>query len=286
MLKSIRPDQARMGMYVHAFEGGWLSHPLWRSRFLISSDKDLDRIRASESGIIIDTTKGSDIAPPPGRKGPSIPASMRAAGGFGRADQARAAELALRSTKVVKAMYEDCRLGRDVTTTDILSTVDDIADSLNNMAAFISVTRLKAQDDATYTHSVAVCALMISMARELGLPPEAVHDLGMAGLLHDIGKVSVNPSILLKAEALTDAELAELRRHPTIGHEILSAAQGIPAVALDVCLHHHERPDGSGYPFGLKQDAISQATRMASVCDVYDAMTSIRPYSATKSPLE
>lgn len=273
-------------MYVHSFSGGWLSHPLWRSRLLISSEQELTRIRSSNCEIIIDTAKGRDAPPPQSIRAPVSPAPMRASGRFGRADKVRATELAQRSKTIVDAMFADCRLGKGVPTTEILAVVDDIASSLNNMAAFISVTRLKAQDDQTYTHSVAVCALMINLARELGYTTDAARDLGMAGLLHDIGKSTIPPDILLKAGPLNEAETIEMRRHPVQGHSILSATTGVPAVALDVCQHHHERLDGSGYPFGLKGEAISIATRMASICDAYDAMTSIRPHAAGKSPLE
>lgn len=285
MLKTIRPEQATLGMYVHSISGGWLSHRLWRSRLLISSNEELQRIRASNSEIVIDTDKGRDVAAPrPVR--PVITGSMRASGRFGRADQARATELAQRSKAVVSAMFADCRIGKGVPTDEILAVVDDIANSLNNMAAFISVTRMKLQDDETYTHSIAVCALMISLARELGYPDAAVRDLGMAGLLHDLGKSMVPHEILLKQGPLNEDETREMRLHPVRGHDMLSTSDGVPPVALDVCLHHHERLDGSGYPFGLKDVAISPATRMASICDVYDAMTSVRPYAPSKSPLE
>lgn len=285
MLKKIRADQVTLGMYVDTIAGGWLSHSLWRSRFLITSAEELESVRSSNAEIVIDTTKGRDVAIPRAKQMP-ITFGMRASGQFGRADQARATELARRSKAVVSAMFDDCRLGKGVPTGDILQVVDDIADTLNNIAAFVSVTRLKAQDDQTYTHSLAVCALMISLARELGYPADEVRDLGMAGLLHDVGKSMISPDILLKAGPLNAEEMIEMRSHPAKGHDILSATSGVPPVALDVCLHHHERLDGSGYPFGLKDDSITPAARMASICDVYDAMTSIRPHAVRKTPLE
>ncbi len=273
-------------MYVHSFAGGWLAQPLWGARFLISSNKELERVHSSDSEIVIDTAKGCDVATVQPVQAPIGPRAMRASVRFGRADQVRATELAQRSKTVVNAMFADCRLGKGVVTDDILAVVDDIADSLNNIAAFVSVTRLKAHDDQTYTHSVAVCALMISLARELGYPAAAVRDLGMAGLLHDIGKSMISPDILLNAGRLNEADTIQMRRHPVQGHRILSATTGVPPAALDACLHHHERLDGLGYPFGLKGEAISAATRMVTICDVYDAITSIRPYAAGQSPLE
>lgn len=282
MLKTIRAQDATLGMYVQSFGGNWLSHPFWKAKFLISSPDDLAKIRTSEVDLVIDTTRGCDIAPPAADRRIVPPA-----GRFGRAGQKRVVDLAQRSTGVVKSLFDDCRLGRTVDTADILSTVDDIADVLiHDLSAFISVTRLKSKDDYTYTHSVAVCALMISLAQEMGEPAKAVRELGMAGLLHDVGKVAVPDDILRKTGPLTAAEVAEVERHTTHGHAMLSQAADIPPVALDVALHHHERPDGTGYPFGLTGEAISRATRMASICNVYDALTSIRDDRRGLSPME
>lgn len=125
------------------------------------------------------------------------------AGRFGRAGQKRVVDLAQRSTGVVKTLFDDCRLGRTIDTADILSTVDDIADVLiHDLSAFIGVTRLKSKDDYTYMHSVAVCALMISLAQEMGEPAKTVCELGMAGLLHDVGKVAIPDDILHKSDPL------------------------------------------------------------------------------------
>ncbi|RYF19546.1 MAG: HD-GYP domain-containing protein, partial [Oxalobacteraceae bacterium] len=204
---------------------------------------------------------------------------------FGRADKARATALAERSTRVVKALFNDHRLGREVPASLILPVVDDIVGTLeHNISAFISVTRLKDKDDETYTHSVAVCALMISLARATGAPASTIQSMGLAGLLHDIGKVMIDDAILTKKGDLTEDEMREIRRHPELGHALL-ATDDLPPVALDVCLHHHERLDGSGYPFGLAGDAVSQPARMAAICDVYEAMTTDRAYRKGMPPI-
>ena len=285
MLKQIRPEEAAIGMYVQAFDGSWMAHPFWRARFLISTAEQLARIKAGGVGLTIDTSKGADVRPAKPKPQPATP--TRPSGRFGKADKARAKELAERSTRVVRTLFDSNRLGTGIDAESILETVDDIAEEMNrNMSAFISVTRLKSKDDFTYTHSIAVCALMISLAREIGVPDKIARDFGMAGLLHDVGKVAISDDILLKADCLTDTESAEMRRHPMLGHEILSVSTSVPPVALDVCLHHHERPDGTGYPFGLKGDTLSRAVRIASICDVYEAMTSSRPYREGMTSLE
>ncbi|WP_165899699.1 HD-GYP domain-containing protein [Sphingomonas sp. PP-CE-1G-424] len=274
-----------MGMFVRGFEGKWLSHPFWKNHFLISSEEKLARVRTGQIAVIIDTSRGLDVAVPQGES--AATKQMATKGRFGRADTTRAAELAQRCTGVVKTLFDDCRLGRTIDTAAILLMVDEISGELvHNMPAFLAVTRLKAKDEATYTHSVAVCALMISLAREMGVPPYEVRELGMAGLLHDIGKAIVSDDILHKPTPLTREEWAQIKRHPTFGYEMLSRTPGLPPVALDVCLHHHERLDGTGYPSSLIEADISRAVRMASVCDVYDAMTSIRSYKKGMSPLE
>ncbi len=107
----------------------------------------------------------------------------------------------------------------------------------------------------------------------------------MAGLLHDIGKMTIPDTVLNKPGKLTDREFQTMRGHPEAGARLL-AGQDVGQVALDVCLHHHEKIDGSGYPHGLAGDQISLFSKMAAVCDVYDAVTSDRSYKKGWDPAE
>jgi HD-GYP domain-containing protein (c-di-GMP phosphodiesterase class II) len=106
-------------------------------------------------------------------------------------------------------------------------------------------------------HNVAVCALMIALAKQLDLTVEQIKEFGTAGLLHDIGKMSVDSSILNKPGKLTELEFEVVRRDPEAGHQYLLQASGIGKAALDVCLHHHERVDGTGYPYRLNGEELS-----------------------------
>jgi HD-GYP domain-containing protein (c-di-GMP phosphodiesterase class II) len=150
----------------------------------------------------------------------------------------------------------------------------------------ISVARLKRRDEYTYMHSVAVCALMVSLARELGLQGEQIRQAGLAGMLHDLGKALIPLEVLNKPGKLTDDEFTLMKSHPGHGHELLVEGGGATAMILDVCLHHHEKLDGTGYPKGLKSDEISLFAKMGAVCDVYDAVTSKRPYKDGWDPGE
>jgi len=165
--------------------------------------------------------------------------------------------------------------------------VEEISDSvLRNGSALISLARLKTADDYTYMHSVAVCAMMIALARQLGLDEEQVRLAGLAGLLHDLGKALIPAEILNKPGKLTDAEFTIIKSHPVHGHKMLLAASQVHPLVLDVCLHHHEKTDGSGYPGRLKNEEISLFAKMGAVCDVYDAISSNRPYKTGWDPAE
>jgi putative nucleotidyltransferase with HDIG domain len=165
--------------------------------------------------------------------------------------------------------------------------VEDISDSVSrNPGAIISLARLKTADDYTYMHSVAVCAMMVALARQLGLDEVQTRSCGMAGLLHDLGKVAMPKEVLNKPGKLTDAEFAVMKTHPTEGYKMLMASNGVDPVALEVVLHHHEKMDGSGYPEQLQGEQISLYSKMGAVCDVYDAITSNRPYKTGWDPAE
>jgi HD-GYP domain-containing protein (c-di-GMP phosphodiesterase class II) len=135
-------------------------------------------------------------------------------------------------------------------------------------------------------HSMAVCTLMVNAARHMGKSEAETRDFGMAGLLHDLGKMGIPDTILNKESRLTDAEFRAVCDHPEQGYQALSRSPNIPDMALDVCRHHPEKMDGSGYPFGLPSEAISLGARLGAVCDVYDALTSERVYKNAWTPVE
>jgi putative nucleotidyltransferase with HDIG domain len=135
-------------------------------------------------------------------------------------------------------------------------------------------------------HSVAVCALMIALARQLGLSGEEIRAAGTAGLLHDLGKARIPSDILNKPGKLTEQEFEVIKSHPRHGWDLLRQVRGIDDISLDVCLHHHEKMDGTGYPDGLAGEEISLYARMGAVCDIYDAVTSNRPYKKGWDPAE
>lgn len=297
VLKRIPVSELLQGMYIHELCGSWMEHPFWKTRFLLDNPKDLQRIR--DSGIRevwIDIDKGLNV--PSGQTVEQVKVETEAlllAAESAKKPKllaldeeiARAAKLCDSSKAAVMAMFGDARMGRAIDVAHVAELVDEISASiLRQPNALISLARLKHADDYTYMHSVAVCALMIALARQLELSDELVREAGMAGLLHDIGKMAVPHEVLNKPGKLTDAEFELVRGHPEAGGKILLDCQQVSALVLDVCLHHHEKIDGTGYPHRLSGGQISLFAKMGAVCDVYDAISSNRPYKAGWEPAE
>ena len=301
MLKKINVKQLTVGMHLKEFCGSWMEHPFWRNAFVITDPADIEAILASSiQEVWIDNEKGLDVAAgeltvsvaeseaqvdaelsvaaEEQREVAPVPASV---------ELIRAAKICAQSKRAVSSMFQEARLGKAVNTASAKKLVEEISDSVSrNPGALISLARLKTADDYTYMHSVAVCALMIALSKQLNLDEIQTRSAGIAGLLHDLGKALMPMEVLNKPGKLTDEEFAIIKTHPEEGHKLLLGSTGADAMALDVVLHHHEKTDGSGYPKHLKDKEISLFAKMGAVCDVYDAITSNRPYKAGWDPAE
>ncbi len=301
MLKKIDVKYLREGMYVQELCSSWMDTPFWKKSFMLDDLTILEKIKKTQiQEVWIDTSKGLDvlqegsteIVPSVIQEIPKpvpqavlafdkiVPVSMDA-------EMGRAAKIVGKSKEAVFSMFSEARMGNVVDAENAMPLVEEIAHSvMRNPGALIGLARLKTADDYTYMHSVAVCALMIALSRKLGLDDDKTREAGLAGLLHDIGKMAVPSAILNKPGKLTDAEFISVKEHPEAGYKMLLEAKGVGKIALDVCLHHHEKIDGSGYPNRLSGDQISLYAKMGAICDVYDAITSNRPYKQGWCPAE
>jgi len=301
MLKVVSTKQVRLGMFIHELKGSWIDHPFWKKAFKLEDSTDLKKLHASAiKEVVIDTSKGLDVLQEVALDKPieqqlpisksieepqAIHQTVQVKRVTAAEERVRAKQVISASRKAVTSMFNDARMGKAIKAEAAMQFVDDIADSVSrNEGALISLVRLKNKDDYTYMHSVAVCALMVALAKELGMSESDVKQAGLAGLLHDIGKAAVPIDLLNKPGALTDDEFSKVKLHPERGHELLIQANITDPVTLDVCLHHHEKVNGTGYPHRLQGDAISLFARMGAVCDVYDAITSNRPYKEGWEP--
>jgi putative nucleotidyltransferase with HDIG domain len=294
MLKVISTKQVRKGMFIHELKGAWIDHPFWQKAFILEDASDLKKLQASSvKDVVIDIAKGLDVLEPDLAPEIEKPIEIKSTSTLVSAqktavlpmrvsateEQAQAKKIINASKKAVTSMFHEVRMGKAVNQQVAIKLVDDIAASVaRNEGALISLVRLKNKDDYTYMHSVAVCALMVALAKELGLSEPETRQAGMAGLLHDIGKAGIPMEVLNKPGALTEEEFALVKEHPQRGHVMLTQGQVTDEATLDVCLHHHEKVNGMGYPHQLKSDEISLFAKMGAVCDVYDAVTSNRPY--------
>jgi putative two-component system response regulator len=145
-------------------------------------------------------------------------------------------------------------------------------------AVVLSLARtIEARDSYTRGHCERLATSAVQLGLKVGLSVEQVEALRVAGIVHDVGKVAVPDSVLLKAGPLTPQETAIMRRHPVEGERICSPLKSLRRV-LPIIRHHHERMDGSGYPDGLRGDAIPLVARILQIVDIYDALTTDRPY--------
>ena len=144
---------------------------------------------------------------------------------------------------------------------------------------------LDAREQKTGEHSKRVAEMALVLAREMGVTPEEVQTIRMGALLHDIGKIAVPDSILLKPGALTPDERAIMRKHAQVGYDIIQSSP-VLRPAAEIVISHHERYDGTGYPRGLKGDAICLGARIFAVIDTYDAIRADRSYSKGRSSKE
>lgn len=170
---------------------------------------------------------------------------------------------------------------------DIAGLLDNIVDEIiGNTDILVNVIDLKIFDDYTFYHSVNVAVLSLIVGVSLGLNKSSLRNLGLAALLHDIGKVFIPKAVLNKPSRLSDDELELIRTHPYKGYQYLKDKPGIPARSCIGILQHHERYDFLGYPSAIGGNQISLYARIIAVTDVYDALTSRRPYRKAMSPSE
>lgn len=303
-------------MYVESLCGRWIDHPFWRTRFVLRNERDLAALKAS--GVAecwIDRSKG--IAPSAAGQGCDFDSQEAAAvpprvdapaqpqvhveepppesdGASGASHAVRydeeieqAAVVCVQAARVTQSLFREARLGRALELDRCGAVAEQIAASATrHPSALVSLARVRTHHSYTFMHSVAVCALMTSLARQLGFDDARTHEAALAGLLHDIGKAGIAREILDKPGRLTDEEFATIQRHPELGNEMLRASSATNETVMLACLHHHERWDGNGYPARIGGEAIPFAARMNAVCDVYDAITSQRAYKDPWDPAE
>jgi HD-GYP domain-containing protein (c-di-GMP phosphodiesterase class II) len=199
-------------------------------------------------------------------------------------------ELRSSAVKAISDIYiqsQSVGLNHNVTD-EAKGIIHDLVDEIiNNRNIMVNMIDLKSFDDYTYYHSVSVTVLSLVMGVALGMGKTELFKLGLGALLHDVGKIFVDKDIIEKPNSLTPDEFDQVKKHPQEGYQYLNNANlDLPATSLMGVLQHHERYDGSGYPEGISGKKITQFGRVIAIADVYDAMTSDRPYRVAMMPSE
>lgn len=307
MLKRIKPAEVEIGMFIHKLEGGWLSHPFWRARFLLTDEKRLAKLRGSAiDAVIIDTERGRDLAGAAGDQPardpaaraasphglpPHTPASRRRvvtpvasakvspdnATSFAPRSRARefgqARRVTERAEQTMTRVLLQIRLGKAIQPNTVVPVIEDVLASIQrNPHALHGLMRCRRNSGYVYRHAVAVSALMITLARRLRLSAAQVREAGLAGLLLDvgIGLLPVDLEALGGDYRRIEPEL--LASHASLGERHL-AASNLPQTVIRAAREHHERHDGAGYPDGLAGDTIGLYGRMGAICAAYDELT-------------
>lgn len=284
-------------MYVQDLNCGWMDHGFLRSQFAVKSEAALQQIlRTGTRELYIDTDKGLDLPTAPtdteviagleeelieiagAQSGAERPVSLAK-------ERAQAKRIHNEAINLVSGLMEDVRLGQQISLERANPVISEMVGSIfRNQNALMGLARIRRMDRYTFEHSVNVSVLMVSFARSLGLDQTLIHEIGIGALLHDIGKTLVPNEILNKPGKLTDEEFVVMRSHVVHSRDVLSSIPGMPAAALAVAAEHHERADASGYPDGKRLDQITLFGKMASIVDVYDAITSDRVYHKGMEP--
>lgn len=177
----------------------------------------------------------------------------------------------------IQTVYNNVDSGELAGASDVIAT--DLMDAIEqNDAMALDISALKTSDEYTFKHSVDVATISMVIAKKYGMNEKQIHAIGIAGLLHDVGKSKIPNEVLNKAGKLTDEEFAIMREHPVLGYRILMDKRDISEEIAQGVLQHHEKINGKGYPLGLKGEQISPYAKIISVADIYDALVTERPY--------
>lgn len=299
-IKRVGVEDLRAGMYVHDLNCGWLQHGFLRPQFMLRHPGQIQKMKDQGlKEIYIDTDLGEDV---PGaltqteiERGLERQLKDSAAGGAAlaparvsqREESAAARRILGEATDVVEGLLRDVRLGKQVDVAQAGPLVKEInASVLRNPGALLSLCRIKEADTYTFQHSVSICALLVSFTHALGMDDATVHEAGLGGLLHDVGKMKVPAEVLNKPGRLTEEEFTLMKSHAALSRDLLTGVPGISAMVIQIASEHHEKMDGGGYPRGVPGAEISQIGRMAAIVDVYDALTSNRVYHKGMEPSE
>lgn len=272
------------GMFVSRLDRDWIGTPFPFQGFLIESDRDIELLGNYCTSVFVDVVKGvapaealltlarssSPVFPP---RGPDYVDTVSLHDEMPRARSAHAILHQLAST-----IEADVRAGRRISGQAVRAAVEPMVDSLlrNGDSLFWLISLMRRDDDA-YLHAVNCSALAAAFGRHLALPRDVLVEMSTGGFLMDIGMATLPKALLDPSANRSDPDHRRVREHVAAGLRVLDQAGIQRSWTRDMVAHHHERHDGSGYPAGLKGDAIPLAGRIAGIIDTYDDLIGDQP---------
>lgn len=288
-IKRIRTDSADLsiGMHVVELDRPWTDSPFLFQGFCIKNKEDIQTIQECCNYVYIEVTEEEWEEKKPNVKTKKIKRT-RYAEKQNIASQIKDANRTYQAAKShIKLLLTSVQLGQALSTKETQNIVSEcVTKVMQNPNAILWLTRLKSYDDYTAEHSINVSLLAIALGRHMGMDHWDLENLGICALLHDIGKMNVPDEILNKPSRLTTEEFSEMAKHTLYARKLLMERSDIYPGAVDVAYNHHERLDGKGYPRGIDASRISLFTRIVTIVDAYDAMTSDRCYKKGMSSLD
>lgn len=305
----VSSEDLKLGMYISELDHPWIESPFLFQGFPIQNDEVLQQIQATCKYVYVDTEKTPyDVAAKlqvltsskqePVKKKKRKPTKIDFTDTVtlkrSKFDKSTFTENLLKAKKArdktrgyIDDMLGEAKMGEIIDTHTAKKLVAELASNIvENLDASMWLTQLKSRDEYTAIHSLNVCVLSLTFGRSLGLGINELEELGLGALLHDIGKMQVPLEILNKPGKLTDEEFEIMKSHPSKGYEMLIKDTTLSDEVLNIVKSHHERLNGKGYPDNLPEQNISYFTKIVSIVDVYDAITSDRVYHDGMTPHE
>jgi HD-GYP domain-containing protein (c-di-GMP phosphodiesterase class II) len=279
--KSVPVSDLKFGMYVAELDRPWTDTPFMFQGFVLRSEQQLEVLKKFCKSVLVDSERAELPDLPPlkpfaARYATQVPVEREVV-------QAKRAHAGADET--MREVVAAVRANRMLDATSLEQAVGTMTESvLRNPDALMLFSQLREKGDYAHSHALDVAVYMTTFGRFLQLPVEQISLLGYLGLMQDIGKLRVPDEILAKRDRLTEAELAEAKKHVAHSVAILSESPGLPPRLAELAALHHERHDGSGYPRGLKGKDIGMLGSIAAIADTFDALTTRRPYAAPVSP--
>ncbi len=289
-LTYIRVENLELGMYVAKLDCPWLESPFKLQGFNLTTQRELNTLRGLCHHVYIDRFRQSKLSMSAkktfsGKK--LLIGDVPPKKGSFEKEISKATHKFAETGELINDFMEKVEDGGSVDTSLAKDAVaSSVSSILNSPDAYLWLTQLKSTDKRVAQHSLNVSMLSIILGRQIGLSEQELRNVGLCGMMHDMGKMLIPSAIRNKKTALSSDEQAVMKTHTTLGAELLKSSENMFHGAIETALTHHETINGQGYPKGLKDSDVSYYSNMVSIVNEYDNLTTDRPYRKALTHLQ